>query len=283
MKAQMKRLGFAYDWSREVTTCLPDYYRWNQWFFLKFFERGLAYRKKSKVNWCPKCATVLANEQVLPNGCCWRHEDTWLDSANWSSGSCARRSMRTNCFAIWTNWKAGRKKSAPCSATGLAAAKARWSISRWAVRRIPDGATISVFTTRVDTIYGATSVQLAPEHPIVKELTASNADLRAKVDQLIAEQRKAKEAGDIGEIEKHGVSTGRYAINPFNGEKVPVWVANYILMDYGTGAIMSVPAHDERDYEFAKKYKLEIRLLIVPLSNDPEETVAEPALPFVVA
>ena len=126
-------------------------------------------------------------------------------------------------------------------------------------------------------------MQLAPEHPIVKDLTAENADLRAKVDQLIAEQRKAREAGDIGEIEKHGVFTGRYAINPFNSERVPVWVANYILMDYGTGAIMSVPAHDERDYEFAKKYNLEIRPVILPMSNDPDETVAEPALPFVGA
>ncbi len=145
----------------------------------------------------------------------------------------------------------------------------------------PAGATIKVFTTRVDTIYGATSVQLAPEHPIVADLAANNPELRAKVDQLIAEQRKAKEVGDIGEIEKHGVPTGRYAINPFNGEKIPVWVANYILMDYGTGAIMSVPAHDDRDHEFAKKYKLEIRLVVLPVSTDQEETMTEPPLPFV--
>jgi leucyl-tRNA synthetase len=137
-----------------------------------------------------------------------------------------------------------------------------------------------VFTTRVDTIYGATSVQLAPEHALVNDLAANNSDLRAKVDQLIAEQRKAKEAGDIGNIEKHGVPTGRYAVNPYNGEKVPIWVANYILTDYGTGAIMSVPAHDERDYEFAKKYRLPIRLVIVPRPDDPEETVVEPPLPF---
>src|SRR5581483_2025577 len=126
------------------------------------------------------------------------------------------------------------------------------------------GSTITVFTTRVDTIYGATSVQLAPEHPLVSDLTAGNPALRAQVDQMMAEQRKAKEVGDIGEIEKHGVNTGRFAINPFNGEKVPLWVANYILMDYGTGAIMSVPAHDERDHEFAKKYGLQIRQVIAP-------------------
>jgi leucyl-tRNA synthetase len=131
----------------------------------------------------------------------------------------------------------------------------------------------------VDTIYGATSVQLAPEHPIVCDMITRDADLRDKVEQLVAEQRKAKEAGDIGAIEKHGVFTGRYAKNPYNGEAVPVWVANYILMDYGTGAIMSVPAHDERDYEFAKKYKLEIRVVILPQSNE-EETMAEPPLPF---
>ncbi len=137
-----------------------------------------------------------------------------------------------------------------------------------------------MFTTRVDTIYGATSVQLAPEHPMVADMIARDPDLRVQVDELIAEQRRAKEAGDIGNIEKHGVFTGRYAKNPYNGEAVPVWVANYILMDYGTGAIMSVPAHDERDYEFAKKYKLEIRLVILPANTDPEETMADPLLPF---
>src|SRR4029077_106806 len=147
----------------------------------------------------------------------------------------------------------------------------------------PACSTITVFTTRVDTIFGATSVQLAPEHPIVKDLAAENPELRAKVDQLIAEQRKARETGDIGEIEKHGVFTGRHAINPFNTERVPVWVANYILMDYGTGAIMSVPAHDDRDYEFAKKYKLEIRLVVLPINDDPEQTVVEPLLPFVAS
>ncbi len=285
MKAQMKRLGFAYDWSREITTCMPDYYRWNQWFFLKLYEQGLAYRKKSKVNWCPKCATVLANEQVV-DGCCWRHEDTLVEQRELEQWF-----LRITKYAdellrdldkldgwpekvrtMQRNW-IGRSEGtlvdfkldyAEPTHTGFG----------------PGGSTITVFTTRVDTIFGATSVQLAPEHPVVKDLAASNPDLRAKVDQLIAEQRKAREEGDIGAIEKHGVPTGRYAINPFNGERVPVWVANYILMDYGTGAIMSVPAHDERDYEFAKKYKLEIRLVILPVANDPEETMAEPQLPF---
>jgi leucyl-tRNA synthetase len=285
MKAQMKRLGFAYDWSREITTCLPDYYRWNQWFFLKLFEQGLAYRKKSKVNWCPKCATVLANEQVV-NGCCWRHEDTVVgqrELEQWFvrttryadellSGLDKLEGWPDKVRIMQRNW-IGRSEGT------LVDFKLDYAENHTGFG--PAGSTISVFTTRVDTIFGATSVQLAPEHPIIKDLAAANVDLRAKVDQLIAEQRKAKESGDIGEIEKHGVATGRYAINPFNGEKVAVWVANYILMDYGTGAIMSVPAHDERDHEFAKKYNLEIRLVILPISNDPEETVAEPPLPFV--
>jgi len=284
MKAQMNRLGFAYDWSREVTTCLPDYYRWNQWFFLKFYEKGLAYRKKSRVNWCPKCATVLANEQVV-DGCCWRHEDTrveqreleqWFLRITKYADELLRdldklggwpEKVRT----MQRNW-IGRSEGA------LVDFKLDYAENHKGFG--PAGSTISIFSTRIDTIFGATSVQLAPQHPIVDDLAANNPDLRAKVDQLIAEQRKAREVGDIGEIEKHGIFTGRYAINPFNNEKVPVWVANYILMDYGTGAIMSVPAHDERDYEFAKKYKLEIRLVVLPVSTDPEETVAEPPLPF---
>jgi leucyl-tRNA synthetase len=285
MKAQFNRMGFAFDWSREVTTCFPEYYRWNQWFFLKLFERGLAYRKKSKVNWCPKCCTVLANEQVV-NGRCWRHEDTVVDQRELEQWF-----VRTTKYAdelldgldklpgwpekvrtMQRNW-IGRSEGT------LVDFKLDYAENHKGFG--PGGSTITVFTTRVDTIFGATSVQLAPEHPIVKDLAAGNPELRAKVDELIAEQRKAREAGDIGEIEKHGVFTGRFAINPFNSERVPVWVANYILMDYGTGAIMSVPAHDERDHEFAKKYDLEIRLVVLPISNDPEETVAEPQLPFV--
>jgi len=284
MKAQMKRIGFGYDWSREVTTCLPEYYRWNQWFFLKLWERGLAYRRKSKVNWCPKCATVLANEQVV-NGRCWRHEDTiveqreleqWFLRITQYADELLRdldqlpgwpEKVRT----MQRNW-IGRSEGT------LVDFKLDYAPNHQ--RFGPAGSTITVFTTRVDTIFGATSVQLAPEHPIVADLTAENPDLRAKVNDLLAEQRKARESGDIGTIEKHGVPTGRFAINPYNNERVPVWVANYILTDYGTGAIMSVPAHDERDFEFATKYKLEVRLVILPVSDDPEETMTEPPLPF---
>jgi leucyl-tRNA synthetase len=266
MKAQMNRLGFAYDWQREVTTCLPDYYRWNQWFFLKMYERGLVYRKNSRVNWCPECATVLANEQVA-GGFCWRHETTpviqkeleqWFVRTTNYSDELLRdldklpdwpEKVRT----MQRNW-IGRSEGA------LVDFKLEGSVG-------PAGGTITVFTTRVDTIYGATSVQLAPQHPLVTDMLVVDSALKAKVDQLIAEQRSAREAGDIGAIEKHGVPTGRFAVNPFNGERVPVWVGNYILMDYGTGAIMSVPAHDARDHEFAKKYGLEIRQVIQPATK----------------
>ncbi len=276
MKAQMKRLGFAYDWSREVTTCFPEFYRWNQWFFLKLFEKGLAYRKKSKVNWCPKCATVLANEQVLSNGCCWRHEDTLVEQRELEQWF-----LRTTQYSDELLRDLDQLEGWPD--------KVRTMQRNWIGRSEgtlvdfkldgPPASTITVFTTRVDTIFGATSVQLAPEHPVVKELITSDAGLRANVEQLISEQRKAKEIGDIGGIEKHGVDTGRFAINPYNGEKVPVWVANYILMDYGTGAIMSVPAHDERDFEFAKKYGIAIREVIKPAGESPAPT-QERKLPF---
>jgi len=279
MKVQMNRLGFAYDWSREITTCLPDYYRWNQWFFLKLYESGLAYRKKSKVNWCPQCATVLANEQVVA-GMCWRHEDQPVEQRELEQWF-----LRITKYADELLRDLEKLSGWP--------EKVRIMQQNWIGRSEgtlvdfdlggtvgPAGSTITVFTTRVDTIYGATSVQLAPEHPIVCDMIARNAELRPQVEGLIAEQRRAKEAGDIGAIEKHGVFTGRYAKNPYNGEAVPVWVANYILMDYGTGAIMSVPAHDERDYEFAQKYKLQIRLVILPASTDPEETMTAPPLPF---
>jgi leucyl-tRNA synthetase len=279
MKVQMKRLGFAYDWSCEVTTCLPDYYRWNQWFFLKLYDAGLAYRKKSTVNWCPQCATVLANEQVV-GGMCWRHEDTPVEQRELEQWF-----LRITKYADELLRDLEKLSGWP--------EKVRVMQQNWIGRSAgtlvdfdlggtvgPSGSTITVFTTRVDTIYGATSVQLAPQHPIVVDMIARNVELRTQVEELVAEQRRAKEAGDIGAIEKHGVFTGRYAKNPYNGEAVPLWVANYILMDYGTGAIMSVPAHDERDFEFAKKYKLEIRLVILPQSSDPEETMAEPALPF---
>jgi leucyl-tRNA synthetase len=284
MKRQFERLGMAFDWATEVTTCLPDYYRWNQWFFLRMYERGLAYRKKSKVNWCPECATVLANEQVI-DGRCWRHEDTiveqrdlvqWffritayaqelLDGLDKLDGWPEKvRTMQRN----WIGRSEGTEVDfflAEETDQGLGTRDEGLEKTR-----------IRVFTTRVDTIFGATSVQLAPQHALVAGFTAADPALKAQVDELIEQQKKAREAGDLGAIEKHGVPTGHFAINPYNGERVPIWVANYILADYGTGAIMSVPAHDERDFEFAVKYGLPIQQVI-----HPEDKSMSIVLPFV--
>jgi len=281
MKAQMKRLGFAYDWSREVTTCLPDYYRWNQWFFLKMYERGLAYRKKSLVNWCPKCCTVLANEQVV-GGNCWRHEDTPVEQRELEQWFLRITNYADELLRDLEKLEGWPEKVRTMQRNWIGRSQGALVDFELGGSIGPAGSKITVFTTRIDTIYGATSIQLAPQHPIVADMIAKNSDLRAKIDQLIAEQRKAKEVGDIGAIEKHGVFTGRYAKNPFNQEPLPIWVANYILMDYGTGAIMSVPAHDDRDYDFAKKYKLPIRVVVLPTATgDGDETVMDPPLPFV--
>ncbi len=283
MKSQMKRLGFAYDWNREVATCLPEYYKWNQWFFLKLYEKGLAYRKKSKVNWCPECATVLANEQVV-DGCCWRHEETKVELRELEQWFVATTRYAEELYQEIQKLEGWPDKVRTMQRNWIG--RSEGALVDFKIDKIEAEAEaktddkITVFTTRIDTIFGATSVQLAPEHPQVARLIGGDAELRAKVDELIGEQGKAREAGDIGGIEKHGVFTGRFAINPFNQEKVPIWVANYILMDYGTGAIMSVPAHDERDYEFAKKYDLEMRVVILPrrVGEPPAEGEEEHAL-----
>ena len=283
MKAQMKRLGFAYDWSKEITTCLPEYYRWNQWFFLKFFEQGLAYRKKSKVNWCPECATVLANEQVLPNGCCWRHENTQVEQRELEQWFLRTTKYADELLQGLDTLQGWPEKVRTMQRNWIGRSEGTLVDFKLDGAAGPAGDKISVFTTRVDTIYGATSLQLAPEHPLATDLIANDPGLLAKVEDLIVEQRKAKEVGDIGAIEKHGVFTERYALSPFSGERVPIWVANYVLLDYGTGAIMSVPAHDERDYEFAKKYGLDIRVVILPRREEdppPSGEPDEPVLPF---
>jgi leucyl-tRNA synthetase len=279
MKAQMTRLGFAYDWSKEVTTCLPDYYRWNQWFFLKMYEHGLAYRKKSRVNWCPECATVLANEQVV-NGCCWRHTETPVQQRELEQWFLRITNYAQELLDDLDRLPGWPEKVLTMQRNWIGRSQGALVDFKLDGPAGPAGDKIPVFTTRVDTIFGATSVQLAPEHPMVADLVGDNSELYTKVDQLTAEQRRAKEAGDVGAIEKHGVFTERYAVNPFNGEKLPIWVANYILMDYGTGAIMSVPAHDERDFEFAKKYGLEIRIVILPRreGEPPEAGKADVAM-----
>jgi leucyl-tRNA synthetase len=275
MKVQMERLGLGYDWACEVTTCLPEYYRWNQWFFLRMYEKGLVYRKKSKVNWCPECATVLANEQVV-DGCCWRHETTLVeqrDLVQWFYRITAYaqelldgldkldgwpekvRTMQRN----WIGRSEGTEVDFFLEEINQGLGTRDQGLEKTRIR---------VFTTRVDTIFGATSVQLAPQHELVASFTAADSKLKAQVDELLDQQKKAREAGDLGAIEKHGVPTGRFAINPYNGARVPIWVANYILADYGTGAIMSVPAHDERDFEFATKYGLPITQVIKPFQDE---------------
>jgi leucyl-tRNA synthetase len=266
----MLRLGLSYDWATEVTTCLPEYYRWNQWFFLRMVEKGLVYRKKSKVNWCRECATVLANEQVV-DGCCWRHEETKVeqrDLEQWFLRITAYAQELLDGLDKLDGWPEKVRTMQRNWIGRSEGTEIDFGLERGTEK-------IRVFTTRVDTIFGATSVQLAPEHPLVAAFAEADAKLKVQVAELLEEQRKAREAGDVGAIEKHGVATGRIALNPYNGERVPIWVANYILMDYGTGAIMSVPAHDERDFEFANKYGIEIRQVIKPVA-DTEETKTQP-------
>jgi leucyl-tRNA synthetase len=257
MKRQHRRMGFSYDWTREVTTCDPAYYRWNQWFFLKMLERGLAYRKKSLVNWCSECGTVLANEQVV-DGCCWRHEGTPVEQRaieQWflriteyadellTAIKDLEDGWPERVLIMQRNW-IGRSEGAEID-----------------FRLEDTGAPIRVFTTRVDTIFGATCVILAPEHPLVAELASG--ELKNQVKRMI-DSRAAKGPGDL---EKEGLATGKYAINPYSGERIPIWIGNFVLMGYGTGAIMAVPAHDQRDFEFCKQYGIAIRPVIRPVDG----------------
>ncbi|MGB2908421.1 MAG: leucine--tRNA ligase [Candidatus Aminicenantaceae bacterium] len=268
MKAQLKKMGFSYDWGREITTCLPEYYTWNQWIFLKLLERGLAYRKRSQVNWCPSCQTVLANEQVVNSGC-WRcdtqvsmkHMEQWfLKITDYAeellSGLDQLRKWPEHVLVMQRNW-IGRS-------TG-----SRVTFS------LKDGqGDIDVFTTRLDTIYGATFMVLSPEHPLTDRLVEDAGD-RRKLQGWIEQSRvQLRQMAEDGETEKDGIDTHKTALNPLSGEEIPVWVANYVLMEYGTGAIMAVPAHDERDYDFACKYGLPIREVIVPGPGEaPEEGI----------
>jgi len=264
MKSQMQRLGFALDWNREIASCEPEYYRWNQWFFLKMFERGLAYRKEALLNWCPECCTVLANEQVV-NGCCWRHETTpveqramqqWflkttayaaelLDDMRQLEGGWPERVL-----AMQRNW-IGRSEGAEVD---------------FALDGTPDK--IRVFTTRIDTIYGATCLILAPEHPLVEKLV-TDASERLKIKEMI----DATARQDQASLEKTGLFTGRHAMHPFSGSQTPVWIGNFVLMGYGTGAIMAVPAHDERDFEFCRAYGIPVVPVIRPEDGELADAV----------
>jgi len=265
MKRQMHRMGFAYDWNLEIATCEPGYYKWNQWFFLKMFERGLAYRKKAMVNWCPECATVLANEQVV-DGCCWRHETTpveqrALEQWFWKITDYAEELLRDTYEKLEGGWPE-RVLSMQRNWIG----RSEGSEIDFALEGGSEK--IRVFTTRVDTIYGATCLILAPEHPLAQKLLDDAG--RAKARQMI-DARKQMGPGDVV---KDGAFTGHYAINPYSGEKTPIWIGNFVLIDYGTGAIMAVPAHDERDFDFAKTFGIPIRPVIRPVDDvldvDPE-------------
>jgi leucyl-tRNA synthetase len=272
MKGQLQRIGISYAWEREIATCLPDYYHWNQWVFLKMLERDLAYRKRSTVNWCPSCNTVLANEQVI-DGACWRCGTmvTTRDLEQWFfritayaddllQGIDGLKEWPEKVLTMQRNW-IGRSEGARV---------------KFPLARIPGPETIEIFTTRIDTIYGATFVLLAPEHPLVDRLVAESKDPQAMRAKLNAFRALDRQARLTGEIEKEGFDTGRKAVNPFTGEEVPIWVANFVLAEYGTGAIMAVPAHDQRDFEFARKYGLPIRVVVQTGDSAVQaETMAE--------
>ncbi len=273
MKAQMQRLGFAIDWNREITTCEPEYYRWNQWFFVKMFERGLAYRKEALLNWCPECGTVLANEQVV-NGCCWRHDTTpveqramqqWFLKITDYAGELLdalddlENGWPERVIAMQRNW-IGRSEGAEVD----------FSLENSSRK-------IRIFTTRIDTIYGATALILAPEHPLVNELLSDD-QARLRVKEMI----DATARQDPGNVQKAGLFTGKYAVHPFHGGRIPIWIGNFVLMGYGTGAIMAVPAHDERDFEFCRAYGIPVVPVIRPIEGElaAGETMPEPFLEY---
>ncbi|MBI4164754.1 MAG: leucine--tRNA ligase [Acidobacteria bacterium] len=266
MRTQLKRLGVSYDWRREMATCVPEYYRWNQWFFLKMFERGLAYRKKSRVNWCPKCETVLANEQVA-NGFCWRHEDTPAierELDQWFLKITAYAERLLDDMQHLVRWP-----------DRVLTMQQNWigkSLGTFVDFRLDAlGEPLQVFTTRVDTIFGCTAVFIAPEHPIVEKLIAnsqSSENLRAEAERVKASAVRARFEVNL---EKVGIDTGFKARNPYNGQFVPVWLANFVLMEYGSGVVMAVPAHDQRDFEFCTAYGLPITTVIVPLEGSLPE------------
>ena len=263
LKRACRRFGFSYDWEREISTCEPEYYRWNQWFFLRMFERGLAYRKPSRVNWCPKCQTVLANEQA-ENGFCWRHEATPVEAREieqWFLKTTAYSDELLDDIAQLEGGWPERVLTMQRNWIG----KSKGARVKFAVEGVA-GAAIEVFTTRIDTIFGATAVIVAPEHPLLAKLLAGAE--KGTTDALNRLRQQSVREADLATAEKEGVFTGRYAVNPFNGEKLPIWAANFVLLGYGTGAVMCVPAHDQRDFEFCRKYELPIRVVVQNAENN---------------
>jgi leucyl-tRNA synthetase len=251
----LRRFGFSYDWRREISTCDPQYYRWNQWFFLRMFDRGLAYRKKSRVNWCPKCCTVLANEQVINGGYCWRHEDTLVETREIEQWFLKTTAYADQLLDDLKELEGGWPERVITMQRNWIG-KSIGARVKFAVADVRGVEPIEVFTTRIDTIYGATAIILAPTHPLVQKLIAGSPQQKDAEAKLAQMRQASVKAEDLATAEKIGFFTGRYATNPFNQEKLPIWVGNFVLMEYGTGAIMAVPAHDQRDFEFATKYGL---------------------------
>ncbi len=270
MKAVCRRFGFSYDWRREISTCEPEYYRWNQWFFLRMLERGLAYRKRSLVNWCPKCQTVLANEQVI-DGCCWQHDDTAVEAKEIEQWFLRITQYADALLEDMIELEGGWPERVLVMQRNWIG-KSRGTRVRFPVDFGPgsqQAPQIEVFTTRVDTIFGAAAVILSPAHEILPDLFAGQSN-RAKLEEEAARLRaRIIRGADLATAEKEGFFTGRFATNPFSGQKVPIWVGNFVLAEYGTGAVMAVPAHDQRDFEFARKYKIPFPVVIQPLEGPP--------------
>jgi len=282
-KRQLDLMGLSYDWTREINSTDPDYYRWTEWFFLLLYKRGLAYRASGSQWWCPECKTILANEQV-ENGFCWRHPETRVekkDLEQWYFKITAYADQLLDdletidwperIVAMQRNW-IGRSEGA--EVTFVVAPPGQGTLPP-SPATAGEGCDIVVFTTRPDTLFGATFMVLSPEHPLVDQVTT--AGQRAAIQ---AYQEQARLTSDIDRLsterEKTGVFTGAYAVNPVNDERIPIWIADYVLMGYGTGAIMAVPAHDQRDFEFARKYGLEIRLVFLePNSRMTAASMAE--------
>ena len=274
----LRRFGFSYDWRREISTCDPEYYKWNQWFFLRMLGRGLAYRKKSRVNWCPKCCTVLANEQVVNGGYCWRHEDTLVEARDieqWFLKTTAYADQLLDDLQLleggWPERVITMQRNWIGKSTG---AKVWFSVDESPATKI------EIFTTRIDTIFGATALILAPNHPLVDTLISGTPDHAASQAKLALMRQTSVKMEDIATAEKDGFFTGRYAINPFSNEKIPIWVGNFVLMEYGTGAIMAVPAHDQRDFEFATKFALKIPVVVLPNDLPPGAAAPNASAPF---
>lgn len=277
MRRQLKLMGLSYDWDRELSTYTPEYYKWNQKFFIEMYKKGLVYKKKSFVNWCPDCNTVLANEQV-EDGKCWRHSKTDViqkELSQWyfkitdyaeellQGHEELRGHWPEQVLTMQKNWIG---KSTGSEVDFILDYKFENNGHTHLKLNDKGEVVISVFTTRPDTLYGVTYATVAPEHPLVEEvILKENPGIREKVEAMRNEDKIARTAEDK---EKEGVFSGLYVINPVNGEKVQLWVANYVLMDYGTGAVMAVPAHDERDFQFAKKYNLDLKIVVNPVDKN---------------